>query len=313
MNPLVIIAGPTAVGKSALGVKLAKRINGEIISADSMQVYRGMDIGTAKITEAETEGIKHYLIDVLNPDEEFNVYTFQMMAKEAVKEITQKGKIPIVVGGTGFYTQALLYDIDFTESEGLDNSYRESLQALYEEKGADYLFDMLKEVDPASCEIIHKNNIKKVIRALDFYHETGKPISSHNIEQAARPAAFNFAYFFLNDDRDKVYERIDKRVDKMASMGLVDEVKSLREKGYDRGMISMLGLGYKEILDYLDGNISLEEALNQIKQGTRKFSKRQVTWAKRENDVIWCNRPEYKDDEEILEFICKTLKEKGII
>lgn len=313
MNPLVIIAGPTAVGKSALGVKLAKRINGEIISADSMQVYRGMDIGTAKITKEETEGIKHYLIDVLNPDEEFNVYTFQMMAKEAVAEITAKGKVPIVVGGTGFYTQALLYDIDFTESEGLDNSYRESLQTLYEENGADYLFDMLKKVDPASCEIIHKNNIKKVIRALDFYHETGKPISSHNTEQAARPAAFNFAYFFLNDDRDKVYERIDKRVDKMASMGLADEVKGLREKGYDRGMISMLGLGYKEILDYLDGNISLSEALNQIKQGTRKFSKRQVTWAKRENDVIWLNRPEYKDDEEILEFICKTLKEKEII
>lgn len=313
MNPLVIIAGPTAVGKSALGVKLAKKINGEIISADSMQVYRGMDIGTAKITKAEAEGIKHYLIDVLNPDEEFNVYTFQMMAKKAVEEIISKGKIPIVVGGTGFYTQALLYDIDFTESEGANSSYRDSLEKLYEEKGADYLFDMLKEVDPASTEIIHKNNIKKVIRALDFYHETGKPISSHNEEQALRPAAYNFAYFFLNDERQKVYERIDRRVDKMAADGLVEEVKDLREKGYDRGMISMLGLGYKEILDYLDGNITLDEALNQIKQGTRKFSKRQVTWAKREKDVIWLNRPEFKDDEEILDCIVKRLKEENII
>ncbi len=311
-KPLIILTGPTAVGKTALSIALAKAINGEMISADSMQVYRGMDVGTAKIMPEEMQGIKHYLIDVLDPEEAFDVVTFQKMAKEALEEIYSKGKIPIVVGGTGFYIQALLYDIDFEQNDG-DESYRCELTELLEKNGVDYLYDMLKQVDPASCETIHKNNHKRVIRALEFYHQTGLRISEHNEEQRMRTSPYNFLFFVLNDDREKLYSRIEQRIDQMVDMGLLEEVLALKNKGCRRGMVSMDGLGYKEILDYLDGKCSLEDALYILKRDTRHFAKRQITWFKREKDVVWLNRPEFANDEEILHTMTDKMKERGIL
>lgn len=311
-KPLIILTGPTAVGKTALSIALAKKITGEMISADSMQVYRGMDVGTAKIMPDEMEGIPHHLIDVLDPKDSFDVVTFQTMAKKALDEIYAKGKIPIVVGGTGFYIQALLYDIDFSENDG-DDAYRKELTELLEKNGADYLYEMLRKVDPASCEIIHKNNHKRVIRALEFYHQTGQPISEHNEEQSQRNSPYNFLYFVLNDDRQKLYDRIELRIDKMVDDGLLDEVKQLKENGCKRGMVSMEGLGYKEILDYLDGKCTLEDALYILKRDTRHFAKRQITWFKREKEVIWLNRPEFQSEEDILNTMIDKMKERDIL
>ena len=312
-KPLVILTGPTAVGKTELSLKLAKQIGGEIISADSMQVYKGMDIGSAKITPEEMQNIPHYLIDVLSPDEEFHVVRFQEMAKEALEQIYAHGKIPIVVGGTGFYIQALLYDIDFTENEQ-DQTYRTKLEQLAKEQGAEYLHDMLRAVDPVSAETIHANNVKRVIRALEYHHQTGEPISRHNEEERQKTSPYNFAYFVLNDDRAKLYERIDKRVDLMVEAGLVDEVKELKNMGYTRNMVSMQGLGYKEILDYFSGEITLDEAIYRIKRDSRHFAKRQITWFKRERDVIWISKEAYEyQDDAILGEILRILSEKRII
>lgn len=312
-KPMVILTGPTAVGKTALSIALAKRINGAIISADSMQVYRYMDIGSAKIMPEEMQGIKHYLVDELAPEDEFHVVRFTEMAKAALTEIYDAGKIPIIVGGTGFYIQALLYDIDFTEQE-CDEEYRSSLAALAEEKGNHYLHEMLRKVDPESAEAIHENNRKRVIRALEFYRHTGKKISEHNEKEHQKTSPYNFAYFVLNDERETLYKRIDARVDAMMEQGLVDEVKKLQEMGCHNGMVSMQGLGYKEILDYLTGHSTLDEAVYIIKRETRHFAKRQLTWFRRERDVIWLNKPEYQyDEEKILEKILAVLSEKGIL
>ena len=313
-QPLVIVAGPTAVGKSDYAIELAKRINGEVISADSMQVYKGMDIGSAKITEEEMQGIKHYLIDVLDPTDDFNVATFKELSGKAIEEISAKGKIPIVAGGTGFYIQALLYDIDFSESIGENPEYRDFLLKEYAEKGPDYLFDKLKEADPETATIIHKNDEKRVVRALEFYHETGKPISLHNKEQYEKESKYNFAYFVLNDVREKIYAKIDARVDIMVAKGLVDEVKLLKEKGLNVKDVSMQGLGYKEILMHLNGDISLDEAVYRIKRDSRHFAKRQITWFKRERDVIWLNKYDFDDDmDKVLEYSLTILKDKSII
>ena len=240
-KPLIILTGPTAVGKTELSIELAKKVNGEMISADSMQVYRFMDIGTAKIMPEDMQGIKHYLIDVLEPTEDFNVVTFQQMAKQAMDEIYAKGKIPIVVGGTGFYIQALLYDTSFEETE--ESEYRKELTAYYEQYGAHLLHERLKEIDPVSYETIHKNNVKRVIRALEFYHDTGYPISKHNSEQRQKESPYNFEYFVLNDKRELIYDRIEKRIDIMMSDGLVEEVKKLLSMGCTSDMVSMQGLG----------------------------------------------------------------------
>lgn len=302
-KPLIILTGPTAVGKTALSVKLAKVINGSIISADSMQVYRGMDIGSAKVTKEEMGGIKHYLIDVLEPDEEFHVVRFQQMAKEAMAEIYQEGKIPILTGGTGFYIQSVLYDIDFT-SQQEDIAYRERLEQLAKEQGNEALHAMLQEVDPVSAEKIHANNVKRVIRALEFYEKTGMPISEHNEKEAAKESPYVFCYFVLNDDRQRLYERIELRIDQMLEQGLVDEVRKLNEKGYHKEMVSMQGLGYKEILAWLDGEISYEEAVYILKRDTRHFAKRQLTWFRREKDVIWVDKDKFNyDDDRILSFM----------
>ncbi|MCD7708366.1 MAG: tRNA (adenosine(37)-N6)-dimethylallyltransferase MiaA [Clostridiales bacterium] len=312
-NPLVIIAGPTATGKSALAVELAKKINGAVISADSMQVYKHMDIGSAKVTEEEMRGVPHCLIDELEPSEEFNVAKFKEMANAALDEIYENGQIPIVCGGTGFYIQALLYDVDFT-SEDDGGKLRRELEEFVRENGEDALYERLREVDPKSCETIHKNNQKRIIRALEYYGHTGRPISEHNAEQRKNKSGFNFLYFVLTDRRDRLYARIEERVDKMIENGLVDEVRHLRDMGCHRGMVSMQGLGYKEILDCLDGKISLDEAIYTIKRETRHFAKRQLTWFRRERDVIWLDREKYGyGDEEILSVILKKLKEKGII
>ena len=240
---MVILTGPTAVGKTELSIRLAKILDAEIISADSMQVYKKMDIGTAKIMPEEMEGIKHYLVDELDPKEEFHVARFQQMAKDALKEIYAKGKIPLIVGGTGFYIQSLLYDIDFTKEDG-DQEYRKQLEEKAKREGNDSLYEMLKQVDPKSIEKIHKNNVKRVIRALEFYKLNGYPISEHNEKEAAKTSPYNFAYFVLNHKRDILYDRINRRVDIMAEQGLIDEVKRLKEEGYEKTMVSMQGLGH---------------------------------------------------------------------
>ena len=312
-EPLIILTGPTAVGKTALSLSLAERVNGEIISADSMQVYRGMDIGSAKIMPEEQKGIPHHLIDVLDPDEEFHVVRFVQMAKEAMEDIRSRGKVPILTGGTGFYIQAMLYDIDFTES-GEDDSYRRELETYAKEQGAEKLHEKLKEVDPISAEKIHANNVKRVIRALEFYHQNGTPISAHNEEQKKQTSPYNLAYFVLNAPRDILYERIDKRVDQMLEEGLVKEVEGLKREGCHRGMVSMQGLGYKEILAYLEGEYPLEEAVRILKRDTRHFAKRQLTWFRRESDVIWVDKDEFHwDEKEILEYMLSVLKEHDIL
>lgn len=312
-QPMIILTGPTAVGKSALSIALAKKIGGAVISADSMQVYKYMDIGSAKISTEEMQGVRHYLIDELLPEEEFHVVRFTELAKQALKEIYRENKIPIIVGGTGFYIQALLYDIDFTEQE-CDEAYRAELAKLAEEKGAEYLHDMLRKVDAASAEAIHANNVKRVIRALEFYHLSGKKISEHNAQEKQKESPYNFAYFVLNDERARLYERIDKRVDGMLAEGLLEEVSRLKEMGCHRGMVSMQGLGYKEMLDYLDGKLTLEEAIYILKRETRHFAKRQITWFKRERDVIWLNKNEYHyDDTAILEEMLRILRQKQIL
>lgn len=312
-KPMIILTGPTAVGKSALSVELAKKINGAVISADSMQVYRHMDIGSAKITPEEMQGVTHYMIDELEPDEEFHVVRFVTMAKEYLKEIYADGKIPIIAGGTGFYIQALLYDIDFTEQQ-CDETYRRQLEDLAREHGAEYLHGILREVDPASAEAIHANNIKRVIRALEFYHLSGKKISEHNKTERQKQSPYNFAYFVLTDERAKLYERIDRRVNAMIEAGLVEEVKKLKSMGCSREMVSMQGLGYKEILAYLDGGCTLEEAVYIIKRETRHFAKRQLTWFKRERDVIWLDKQAFGyDDAAILKDMISILEEKEII
>lgn len=312
-KPMVILTGPTAVGKSALSIGLAKCINGAVISADSMQVYKHMDIGSAKITPNDMQGVSHYLIDELEPDEEFHVVRFVALAKSYLEKIYAEGRIPIIVGGTGFYIQALLYDIDFTEQES-DEAYRSFLETLACEKGAEHLHAMLREVDPESAEAIHANNSKRVIRALEFYHLSGKKISEHNETERRKTSPYNFAYFVLNDDREKLYERINTRVDTMVENGLVDEVGRLKAMGCHSDMVSMQGLGYKEILAYLNGNCTLEEAVYVIKRQTRHFAKRQITWFKRERDVIWLPKDRYEyDEQKILDDMLAALREREII
>lgn len=312
-KPIVVLTGPTAVGKTELSIQLAKVIGGEIISADSMQVYKHMDVGSAKITPEEMDGIRHYLVDELEPFDEFHVVKFQEYAQKYLNEIYAHGKIPIIAGGTGFYIQALLNDIDFTEQES-DSAYRKELEALAEEHGNQYLHDRLKEVDPESAEAIHPNNRKRVIRALEFYQETGRKISEHNAKEQMRTSPYNFAYFVLNDERSHLYKRIDARVDKMIEDGLEAEVRRLKEMGCTKDMVAMQGIGYKEMLSYLDGSYSLEEAVYIIKRETRHFAKRQITWFKRERDVIWLNKNEFDyKNEAILAYMIKILKEKAII
>lgn len=312
MKNLVILTGPTAVGKTALSINLAKAINGEIISADSMQVYKKMDIGTAKVTPEEMDGVKHYLIDTIEPTEDFHVVRFQKMVLEAMDEIYSEGKIPIICGGTGFYIQAILYDIQFTAQE-IDESYRKSLEDYADEFGNEALHTRLNEVDPESASTIPAANRKRVIRAIEYFHQTGEKFSVHNEREKQRTSPYNFAYFVLNNDRDILYDRINKRVDIMMEAGLLDEVKMLLSLGCKPGMTSMDGIGYKEIISYLDGNLTLEEAVELIKKNSRNYAKRQLTWFRREKEVTWLDKTVLKDDKQLLDYILSQLKEKGII
>jgi tRNA dimethylallyltransferase len=311
-KPLIILTGPTSVGKTALSIALAKAVGGEIISADSMQVYKYMDIGTAKITTEEMQGVPHYLIDELEPEEEFNVVRFQQLTKDYMEQIYARNKIPILVGGTGFYIQAVLYDIDFTENDP-DTSYRKELELLLVEHGGDYLHELLTKIDPDSASAIHPNNSKKVIRALEFAKLTGEKISEHNKEQRTKQSPYHYCYFVLNKDRAKLYETINRRVDLMVTNGLLDEVKGLSAQGYSRDLVSMQGLGYKELFAYLEGECSLEEAIEVLKRDTRHFAKRQLTWFKREKEVLWVDKDLFASEEAILDYLLSCLVERRII
>lgn len=311
-RPLIILAGPTAVGKTSLSIRLAKTIDAEIISADCMQVYRHMDIGSAKICPEEMEGIPHHLIDALEPEEDFNVVRFQQIAKSAAEEIWERGKIPLVVGGTGFYIQALLYDIDFTENGG-DTAYREELEETARKKGGEYLHQLLKDADPKAALDIHPNNIKRIIRALEFHRQTGGKISEHNERERAKKSPYNYAYFVLTDERSRLYERIDRRVDQMMEEGLPGEVRFLKDRGVRRDSTAMQGLGYKELFAYLEGEYSFDEAVRIIKRDTRHFAKRQLTWFKREKDVIWADKSVLGSEDAVMEFMMEELAERGIV
>lgn len=309
---MVILTGPTAVGKSALSIALAKALDTGIISADSMQVYKHMDIGSAKITPEEMQGVPHALIDVYEPDEPFHVVQFQHDAKAAMEQLWDKGQLPLIVGGTGFYIQALLYDVDFSE-EDADLKLRQKYAQLAQSEGAEALHAQLAQVDPQAAGQIHANNIKRVIRALEFYEKTGTPISAHNAAERAKQSPYGFAYFVLTDRREHLYERIDARVDAMMEQGLLDEVKKLRDMGYTRELVSMQGLGYKELLAYLDGECSLDEAVYMIKRDTRHFAKRQLTWFRRERDVIWVDKSAFDYDEyKILSYMLQEIEKRGL-
>lgn len=312
-KPLIVLTGPTAVGKTALSVELARRIGGEIISADSMQVYRHMNIGSAKITKEQMGDIPHHLIDILDPWEEFNVVIFQRKCMECLEQIYERGKVPILAGGTGFYIQAVLNDIDFTANEE-NCGYREHLEELLRKEGPGKLHELLMEVDPGSARVIHPNNSKRCIRALEYHFQTGGRIFEHNEQERQKESAYQSCYFVLNDIRERLYTRIEERVDEMLSQGLVEEVKSLQSMGCRRGMVSMQGLGYKEILAYLEEEITLEEAVRLIKRDTRHFAKRQLTWFGREKEVIWVNKDQFSyDDVAILDYLITCIKGKGIL
>lgn len=299
MKDLIVLTGPTAVGKTSLSIALAKAVDGEIISADSMQVYKYMNIGTAKITEEEKCGIPHFLIDELEPDEEFNVTIFKNKVMGYIEDIKSRGKVPIIVGGTGFYIQSVIYDINFNEY-GDDSKVRKKYEAMAETLGKSELHKKLALVDREYAASVSYNNVKKVVRALTFFEMTGEKLSEHNKRERERSSPFDFAYFVLTMDRKKLYERIDKRVDLMFDMGLVDEVKALMAKGYDKSLVSMQGIGYKEVIDYLNGKTSLEECIDIIKRDTRHFAKRQLTWFKREKVVTYIDKDEFVSEDKCL-------------
>ena len=312
-KPLLILTGPTAVGKTAASIKLAKAIDGEIISADSMQIYQYMNIGTAKITPEEMAGVPHYLVDEITPDTPFHVYEFKKMAEESMETIRSRGKIPIIAGGTGFYIQALLYDVDFCEEEDEERSYRHELEQLAGEKGSEHLHGILREVDPVSAEKIHPNNKKRVIRALEYFHETGTPISAHNFEQRQKESPYNFLYVVLTMERPRLYEQINRRVDLMFQKGLLEEARNLLEMGCTSDMVSMQAIGYKELFPYFEGKISEEEAREQIKKDTRHFAKRQLTWFRRERDVTFLEKERFPDEDAVVSEILRLAKEKEIL
>ena len=312
-KPLIILTGPTAAGKTNLSLSLAKAVGGEILSADSMQVYRHMDIGSAKIGREQMGNVAHHLIDVLEPWEEFHVVRFQELCRESMKGIYERGHIPILTGGTGFYIQAVVKDIDFTENEE-NAKFRQEMEALAEKEGAAALHARLQAADPEAAAAIHENNVKRTIRALEYHMLTGQKISEHNEAEKKKESPYRFCYFVLNEERSRLYERIDRRVDEMLEKGLVREVLQLKEMGCRREMVSMQGLGYKEILDYLDGECSLEEAVYRIKRDTRHFAKRQLTWFRREPDVIWVEKETFGyEEDKMLSYMLDCLKEKEIL
>jgi len=311
MGNVIVIVGPTASGKTKISIELAKDIKGEIISADSMQVYKYMDIGTAKADEKERAGIRHYLIDEVYPDEEFSVARFQQLALKYIDEILQKGKVPIVVGGTGLYINSLIYNINFSETIS-DWELREKLKKEAEEKGNEYLHQKLREIDPEAASRIHVNDVKRIIRAIEVFKYTNKPISYHQEISRLNPPKHKFLIIGLTMDRKKLYDRINRRVDLMLERGLVDEVKKLASMGYDKNSVAMQGLGYKEILAYLRGEMSLEDAIYSLKRDTRRYAKRQMTWFRRIENVHWIDLDKCEREEEILKNIKYYIATSGI-
>lgn len=302
MKPILyILAGPTAVGKTELSIKLAKRIRAEVISADSIQVYRHMDIGSAKIRPEEMQGVRHHLIDILDPIQPFDVALFQKLSKEAMAGIRERGNVPLIVGGTGFYLHALIYDNDFS-CGATDPSYRAELEKDAKDPDND-LYERLEMIDPAAKEAIPKGNMKRVIRALEYYHVTGKRISDHNREEREKESPYDLRFFVLTLPRDILYDRINRRVDIMVKDGLFEETENLISLGVKPEMTSMQGLGYKQAYKYLTGVYSRDEAIDAIKKETRHFAKRQLTWFKKEKDVIFIDKSEFGSDDEIIERI----------
>lgn len=313
--PLIVLTGPTAVGKTRLSVELARAVNGSVISADSMQVYRHMDIGSAKIMPEEMGDVPHYLIDILDPEEEFNVVLFQQYALQAVEEIRAAGRIPVVAGGTGFYIQALLKMVDFGSGreEETSGGLRAELEAYAEKEGPEALHRRLQELDPEAAREIHPHNVRRVIRAIEFFEETGTQISDHNASWKNHDSPFRYMYFVLDDERDHLYRAIESRVDAMMENGLVEEVRRLMMRGLTEDCVSMKGLGYKELLPYFRGEYDLDEAVRIIKRDTRHFAKRQLTWFRREPNVTWIRKQEFAYDENaMLQFMLDKLRDAGI-
>lgn len=303
---ILVIGGPTAVGKTELSIDLAKRLNGEIISADSMQIYKYMDIGSAKVSKGEMNGVVHHLIDVVDPSINFSVVDYKEQGEKAIKEIISRGKLPIIVGGTGLYINSLTCNMNFTKAEK-DEEYRKELDKLANEHGNNYIHEMLKEIDPISYNEIHANNRKRVIRALEVYKLTGNPFSSYNAGEDFYKSEYDVHYYVLTMDREKLYERINLRVDIMMEKGLLEECIKLKEMGYTSSMQSMQGIGYKEILYYLEGNVKLQEAINMIKQGSRNYAKRQLTWFRRDPRVTFLD----KDKLSYVEILEKVIGDIG--
>ncbi|MDX9917669.1 MAG: tRNA (adenosine(37)-N6)-dimethylallyltransferase MiaA [Gudongella sp.] len=304
---LVIITGPTAVGKTATSIAVAKALDGEIISADSMQIYKYMDIGTAKATVEEMEGIPHHMTDILTPDEDYSVALYSRMAKEKISELNERGKLPIVVGGTGLYINSLVYNLDFG-SVPPQPDYRSELYGLYEEKGGDYLLDMLKKVDPVYAESMGPKDVKRIVRALEVFKITGERQSERDNKFREENTDYLLSYYCLNMDRQKLYDRIDKRVDIMLADGLVEEVKGLLASGYTKQMTSMQGIGYKEVCDYLDGNCTLDEAVELIKKGSRNYAKRQLTWFRRDNRIKWIDVDKFDEKADLNSFLIEDIR-----
>lgn len=293
---VLILAGPTAVGKTDLSIKLAKKLNGEIVSTDSMQIYKHMDIGSAKITQEEMDGITHHMIDVVEPNEEFSVALFKEMAEKCIDDILSRNKLPILTGGTGLYINALTCNMTFTKANKDDN-YRDNLENLANIHGNDHIHELLKEIDPISYRNIHANNRKRVIRALEVYKITGKPFSSYNLGDDIYNGKYDVCYIVLNMNRAKLYERIDKRVDIMMEKGLIEECIKLKELGNTSNMQSMQGIGYKEVFSYLDGSIPLDNTIDLIKQGSRNYAKRQLSWFRRDPRAVFLDKDIMEDDE----------------
>lgn len=306
-DKILIIAGPTAVGKTSLSIKLAKELDGEIVSTDSMQIYKHMDIGSAKITKEEMDGVPHHMIDVVDPSTSFSVAEYKEMASKCINDIISRNKLPILVGGTGLYINALTCNMNFTEAES-DEEYRRELEKLADENGNEFIHNMLKEIDPISYRDIHFNNRKRVIRALEVYKLTSKPFSSFNSGDDFYNGPYDVKYYVLNMDRAKLYDRINLRVDIMIENGLIDECIKLKDMGYTSFMQSMQGIGYKEIFYYLENKISYSEAIDMIKQGSRNYAKRQLTWFRRDPRAVILNKEEMTE-EEIFERIVRDLRE----
>ena len=304
-DKILVLAGPTAVGKTELSIRLAKALNGEIVSTDSMQIYKGMDIGSAKITEEEMQGVKHHMLDVVEPDKAFSVADYKEMAEKAIKDILSRGKLPILTGGTGLYINALTCNMNFTESEK-DDEYRNQLNKLMDEEGPEYVHNMLKEIDPISYEAIHPNNRKRVIRALEVYKLTGKPFSSYNAGDDLYKSKYDVYYYVLNMDRAKLYERINKRVDLMLENGLVNEAKDVLSSKLS--FTSIKAIGYKELLPYFNGEKTLDECVEKLKMETRRYAKRQITWFKRDLDIDWLYSDEYNSFEELIADAVEIIK-----